>query len=428
MQGADQSQTMDAPPPPDTSSASARPAGLTDAHLDWVSQFCGVDVRDTGQPTDATSTADAPPAAPTPPPPVTDDAGQTTPPAADPGLLADLASPAGQNVLAFGGLDDVVPTSGAGDLNAPPPPATDATVYFALNSSDLTPSDQASLQSYVDRYVAAAVPTPIVLKGYASVDGKPGDNNKLSQARADAVKAFMTKTIKADLITAAGQGPTAQFQNGLAVANRCVDFGPPVAAAAPTPPAPDTPQSGDTKPVGDTQKVTTKCDPTPNVPLTEKQFTDIFGADLLGQWNAFRSKKGPMPPSAQLSLTLTLKGSLKKDSRGNLTVDWVDEPSIAVVFNSSGVVANDQEAISVFKMHWENTRLKRPVEVSLLGVAQNLFTSGASPGGGLQPQGKVLLTKQVGVVIGGSFMLGNDQGGKFGLNASGFMGIDVTAF
>jgi hypothetical protein len=32
------------------------------------------------------------------------------------------------------------------------------------------------------------------------------------------------------------------------------------------------------------------------------------------------------------------------------------------------------------------------------------------------------------VVIGGSFMLGNDQGGKFGLNASGFMGIDVTAF
>jgi hypothetical protein len=135
-----------------------------------------------------------------------------------------------------------------------------------------------------------------------------------------------------------------------------------------------------------------------------------------------------MPPSAQLSLTLTLKGSLKKDSRGNLTVDWVDEPSIAVVFNSSGVVANDQEAISVFKMHWENTRLKRPVEVSLLGVAQNLFTSGASPGGGLQPQGKVLLTKQVGVVIGGSFMLGNDQGGKFGLNASGFMGIDVTAF
>ena len=34
-------------------------------------------------------------------------------------------------------------------------------------------------------------------------------------------------------------------------------------------------------------------------------------------------------------------------------------------------------------MHWEKTALlKRPVELSIAAVSQNLFTSDASPGGG----------------------------------------------
>jgi outer membrane protein OmpA-like peptidoglycan-associated protein len=348
----------------------------------------------------------------------------------------------------------VVPTAGgAGDLDAPPLPPTDSFVYFSRGSPDLTPEDQKALQGYVDRYVAAATPTPIVLNGYASVDGDPKVNQDLSQKRADAVKRFMADTIKDELISAKGLGPVAKFRNGLAAANRCVEFGPPVAAPSAKPPAEQVPDGGsspgggkqqdggsqqgggkqqDGGSQGDagTQKVSTTVNPTPGLSLTDKQFTDIFGADVLAQWNAFRSKGGPVPPSRQLTLTLTLKGSLKHQGKktDNLQVDWIDEPSIAVVFNSSGVAANDQEAISVVKLHWDNTILKRPIEASVLAVTQNLFTSGASPQEGGQPQVKVLVTKQIGVVAGGQFMLGDDPKGKFGLNATGFLGLDITLF
>jgi len=357
----------------------------------------------------------------------------------------------------------VVPTAGgpsgggqlgaAGDLDAPPLPPTDSFVYFSRGSPDLTPEDKKALQGYVDRYVAAATPTPIVLNGYASVDGDPKVNQDLSQKRADAVKRFMADTIKDELISAKGLGPVAKFRNGLAAANRCVEFGPPVAAQSAKPPAPQAPDGGSSpggkqqdggsqqgggkqrdggsqSDAGTQQTVSTTVNPTPGLSLTDKQFTDIFGADVLAQWNAFRSKGGPVPPSRQLTLTLTLKGSLKHQGKktDNLQVDWIDEPSIAVVFNSSGVAANDQEAISVVKLHWDNTILKRPIEASVLAVTQNLFTSGASPQEGGQPQVKVLVTKQIGVVAGGQFMLGDDPKGKFGFNATGFLGLDITLF
>src|SRR5208283_4158060 len=235
----------------------------------------------------------------------------TTPDSSQP-VIAASADGGAIGAPADAGAPEVVLTSGgqanqAGDLDAPPLAATDSTVFFSRNSSDLTPSDKASLQTYVDRYVAAATPTPIVLKGYASVDGDATVNVKLAQKRADAVKAFMAATIKAELITAAGQGPTAQFQNGLAAANRRVDFGPPVAAPTAKPPAGDAggapgggTQGGGTQQGGGSpndagpppQTVSTKVNPTPGLSLTDKQFTDIFGADLLAQWNAYRSKGG----------------------------------------------------------------------------------------------------------------------------------------
>jgi hypothetical protein len=122
-----------------------------------------------------------------------------------------------------------------------------------------------------------------------------------------------------------------------------------------------------------------------------------------------------------------------KDSKAALKLSWVGEPSIAVVFNSSGPAANDQEAVNLFKLHWDSKLLGRPVELSVLAVAQNLFTSGASPQGGLQPQVKVPIgkdgfTKKISVVVGGAFMLGDGSDGKFDLNSSGFVGVDITAF
>jgi hypothetical protein len=44
------------------------------------------------------------------------------------------------------------------------------------------------------------------------------------------------------------------------------------------------------------------------------------------------------------------------------------------------------------------------------------------------PVGKDGFTKRISVVVGGSFMLGDGSDGKFNLNSSGFVGVDVTAF
>jgi hypothetical protein len=132
-----------------------------------------------------------------------------------------------------------------------------------------------------------------------------------------------------------------------------------------------------------------------------------------------------------MTLTRTLRGSIIHQGKDGdtLQIDWFDEPSVAVVFNSSGVKANDQEAATVFKLQWQTKLLSKPIEVSALAVTQYLFTSGASPQVGGQPQVKVPIKKSpVSVVVGGQFMLGKSDSGKFGLNVAGFLGLDVTLF
>jgi outer membrane protein OmpA-like peptidoglycan-associated protein len=348
------------------------------------------------------------------------------------------AGPANQSTPGTTGSTAAAPTGGtpanpAGDLDAPPMAATNSTAFFAHNSSDLTPDDKASLQAFVDRYVAAATPTPIVLIGFASVDGDATTNERLAQRRADAVKAFMAATIKAELITATGQGPTAQFQSGLAAANRRVNFLIATPLPSASPPASDTkdPQAGGPQKVATKppQKISVQVDPPPKVPMTDPEFTKIFGAGMLAQLNALHTKDGPVPPSGQLSLTLTINGTVEQPPDGATYIRWLEKPSIAVVFNSSGpVAANDQEAINLFRLHWGSGILRSPVEVSVLGVTQNLFTKGASVQGGVQPQVQVNLRKPFALVLGGSFMLGDADNGKFGLNASGFLGLNISLF
>jgi outer membrane protein OmpA-like peptidoglycan-associated protein len=318
------------------------------------------------------------------------------------------------------------------NLDMPPLAATDHDVFFSRDSAVLTSDDEKSLAAYADRYIKNADPIQITVVGYASMDGDPTENQRLSQHRAEAVKKFLSdkQGIKGDLIKTDWHGATDQFRDHPPASNRRAVFGPPIAA----------PTKGDDSGSGKSDggksdggksppvKETTKTTAVQPLVVTQKQFTDIFGADLLAQWNAFKTKGGPVPPSRQLSLNLTLKGSLIHHENGNLTIDWFDEPTIAVQFNSSGPAASDQEAANLVKLHWENTILRHPIELSIQGVAQNLFTSGASPAGGAQPQLKVLVTKQIAVVVGGAFMLGNGPDDKFNYNLSGFMGVDVTAF
>jgi outer membrane protein OmpA-like peptidoglycan-associated protein len=414
----------------------------TDAHYDFAAKVCGFDPRDASEATDAGSPdqsldqnargadqpndtypsqpADASAEQPDPP----SNAGPTpVNPAGN--ALADNSDPA--IVLAN------APAQQLPDINSPALDATDQDVFFSRDSASLTPSDQKSLSAYADRYIQNANPTPITIEAYASTDGETKHNQTLSEQRAQAVKSFLsdTKGIKGELITATGHGATAAFSKDRAAPNRRAVFGPPVSDSS----KPDSSAGGKsdagTDPSQSQQQnsVTTKAEPIPPLTLTQKQFTDIFGVDLLAQWNAFKSKGGPVPPSRQLNVTLTLKGSLIPDKNNrNLKIDWFGDPSIAVVFNSSGTTANDQEAANIVKLHWDNTVLKRPVELSIQAVSQNLFTSGASPQGGVQPQGKVQVTKEIGVVVGGSFMLGNGSDDKFNLNASGFLGVDITLF
>jgi outer membrane protein OmpA-like peptidoglycan-associated protein len=320
----------------------------------------------------------------------------------------------------------------AADLDMPPLDATDDAVFFSRGSAVLTSSDEKALAAYADRYIKNATPIQITVVGYASMDGDPTENQKLSQHRAEAVKKFLSdkQGIKAELIKPDWHGATDQFRDHPPASDRRVVFGPPIAAPAtggsPGADKPDGGKSGGgaSPPV----KETTQTGAVQPLVVTPKQFTDIFGADVLAQWNAFKTKGGPVPPSRQLSVNLTLKGSLIHHENGNLTIDWFDEPTIAVQFNSSGPAASDQEAANLVKLHWDNTILRHPVELSIQGVAQNLFTSGASPAGGAQPQLKVLLSKEIAVVVGGAFILGNGPDDKFSYNLSGFMGVDVTAF
>ena len=252
------------------------------------------------------------------------------------------------------------------------------------------------------------------------------------------------KGIKDSLITAKGHGATTNFAKDAAAPNRRAVFGPPVPDSKPQ----ETPGKGKANggqpnpggtPSGDgtssPQKETTQAT-CPPLPVSEKQFTDIFGLDLLAQWNAFKTKGGPAPPAAQLNVQFTLKGSLiphkeKPGDKPNFTLEWLDDLSISVVFNSSGPGISDQEAINFFKMHWEKTALlKRPVELSIAAVSQNLFTSDASPGGGVQGQVKVTPLKdkkELSVIFGGQFMLGSGSDNR-NYNLSGYVGIDITAF
>ncbi|HTH50040.1 MAG TPA: OmpA family protein, partial [Candidatus Limnocylindria bacterium] len=119
-----------------------------------------------------------------------------------------------------------------GPGKAPPKdalPAKATVLYFAEGSSKLTPADEAALKEYAARYndaVGLGVRLgSIRLRGWASVDGDPAQNQKLSNARAEAVLDFLVgQRVPKDDISPTGWGPTDQFSKDDARENRRVEI------------------------------------------------------------------------------------------------------------------------------------------------------------------------------------------------------------
>jgi outer membrane protein OmpA-like peptidoglycan-associated protein len=71
--------------------------------------------------------------------------------------------------------------------------ATSSDLFFAKDSADLTPSDKEKLDAYAEAYVGRKSSESVEVNGYASVEGEPGHNDKLSERRANVVANYLKK-------------------------------------------------------------------------------------------------------------------------------------------------------------------------------------------------------------------------------------------
>lgn len=137
--------------------------------------------------------------------------------------------------------------------NVPPPSAmtclqavtssgapTVETIQFGLNGSNLAPADEATLESFLQRWHNAGATDPVRVDGFASCDGKPEANWILSCARADSVAAVLNappsgaRGVPAPMLEVFANGETDQFSTTSLPPNRVVTIstntplGPPV--------------------------------------------------------------------------------------------------------------------------------------------------------------------------------------------------------
>jgi outer membrane protein OmpA-like peptidoglycan-associated protein len=273
----------------------------------------------------------------------------------------------------------------AANLDMPPLAATDHDVFFSRDSSVLTSDDEKSLAGYADRYIKNADPIQITVVGYASMDGDPTENQRLSQHRAEAVKNFLSdkQGIKGELIKTDWHGGTDQFRDHPPASNRRAVFGPPIAApktgsgsgtGKPDGGTGDTPSTGGTDATGDKSKpatVTTEvktCDGHTET-LPQPEAVRVWGLDAVGNYTqGWRGGKQPAPLQAQVNLTFpTITIDLGK--KGNWDFSAVNQPQIGLAGDHGGI--SGQAAINLFQAVWKDKYGPR-VEVDLQAQITNL--------------------------------------------------------
>ncbi len=138
-------------------------------------------------------------------------------------------------------------------------PATDYDLFFAHDSSDLTPSDQAALTAYAQKYLQSAATDQIQVTAYASVEGPDDHNQKLSEARARSVLTYLAgQGVPKEKISASGQGETAAFSKDDLRQNRRATIAPQLASSG-----------------GGTQPVSSPPPAPPNLNLSPKDLQNL---------------------------------------------------------------------------------------------------------------------------------------------------------
>ena len=273
----------------------------------------------------------------------------------------------------------------AANLDMPPLDATDDAVFFSRDFAVLTSSDEKSLAAYIDRFLKNAAPIHVKVVGFASMDGDPVENEKLSKHRAEAVKKFLSDKpgINGDLIDIEWHGGTDQFHDHPPASNRRAVFGPPIAAPStgdktgtgkPDGGTGDTPSTGGNDTTGDKSKpatVTTEvktCDGHTQT-LPQPEAVRVWGVDAVGNYTqGWSGGKQPAPLQAQVNLTFpTITIDLGK--AGNWDFSAVNQPQIGLAGDHGGI--SGQAAINLFQAVWKDKYGPR-VEVDLQAQITNL--------------------------------------------------------
>jgi outer membrane protein OmpA-like peptidoglycan-associated protein len=158
---------------------------------------------------------------------------QDAAPAPDPSdLRAAPDGPAAAALLAGGGSGagggPAAAAQGAAAAGGGGVPAATATdLFFAKGSFALTADDKKSLDAYAKAYLAANSSQQVVVDGYASKEGDPSFNQKLSDDRAKAVAAYLNQ-LGVKNVTTNPNGPTDSFAKDDLSQNRRATLKPPL--------------------------------------------------------------------------------------------------------------------------------------------------------------------------------------------------------
>jgi outer membrane protein OmpA-like peptidoglycan-associated protein len=109
------------------------------------------------------------------------------------------------------------------------PDATATDYFFDYKSANLTPSDKTFLETYAKAYLKSMISDPIVVEGYASMDGDKDKNLSLSRDRAAQVARYLiAQKVPKARVTFVGKGSTDFFSTSDLCQNRRATIKPPL--------------------------------------------------------------------------------------------------------------------------------------------------------------------------------------------------------